>query len=305
MNVNQFECFVSLAQYLNFTKASRAMHITQPAFSRYISNLEDELGIILFYRNKRSVELTEAGKVFLEEVKKMLHHLNNGIINAKQVQNRKSQTLKVGFIGPFASYFLPKLLTNIRNTHPNVGLKISEYSHSNLIESIRNNEVDVAFTASFQLESIADITWKTIYEDCYNVVLHREHPLACNDTVNLKDLSREPCIFMNSKEWSQGYKRVENICLKHGFSPIVVSEEQYITSVMTLVECRVGYAILPKVFQILASPELRFIKIEKFNEVSEEVIAWKKNNSNPCIPIFIDEVEKMIPYIRQVYDNLP
>ncbi|WP_411682163.1 LysR family transcriptional regulator [Clostridium thailandense] len=121
MNINQFECFVSLAQYLNFTKASRVMHITQPAFSRYISNLEDELGIVLFHRNKRSVVLTEAGKVFLEDVKRMLRHLNNGIINAKQVQNRKSQILKIGFIGPFASYFLPKLLDNIRNTHPNIG----------------------------------------------------------------------------------------------------------------------------------------------------------------------------------------
>lgn len=304
MNINQFECFISLAQYLNFTKASRAMHITQPAFSRYISNLEEELGIILFYRDKRSVTLTEAGKVFLEEVKKMIHHLNNGIINAKQVQSGKSCTLKVGFIGPFASCFLPKLLENIQKNHPNIGLKISEYSHSNLIEAIRNNELDVAFTASFQLDSIADVTWKTIYEDCYHVVLHRDHPLAYKDTVNLQELSREPCVFMNPKDWFQGYKRVENICLKHGFSPIVVSEEQYITSVMTLVECKVGYAILPKVFKVLAPPGVRFIKIEKFNELSEEVIAWKKSNANPSLHVFIDELEKLIPYIKQVYDKL-
>jgi len=299
MNINQLECFISLAETLNFTKASRLMYITQPLFSRQISSLEEELEVTLFYRNKRSVILTDSGKVFLEEAKEIIHHYNNGIIRARQVENGKEGSIKIGFLGPAARPFLPKLVKKIRTKYPNIALKFSEYSHSSITEAIRENEVDVAFTVLEALQSIENLTWKLIYDDCLCVALHKEHHLARNKTINLKDLAKEPFVSMNRKDWGQGYNRVEKICLEHGFSPVIVAEERYLSSLLTLVECEVGYGIVPKSFQKVASKDLSFINIEKFTEPDKVVVAWKNNNNNPFISQFIEEVESLIPYIKE------
>lgn len=299
MNIKQLECFISLAETLSFTKASRQMYITQPSFSRHISSLEDELGIVLFYRNKRAVMLTDAGKVFLEEAKKVIYHYNNGIIRARQVERGKEGRIKIGFLGPAARPFLPKLVKNFRTKYPNIALELSEYSHSSITEAIIGDEVDVAFTVLVALNSIEDLEWKHIYDDCLCVVLHREHHLANKGSINLKDLAKEPFVSMNRKDWGQGYNRVEKICLEYGFSPIIVSEERYLSSLLTLVECEVGYGIVPKSFQKVASKDLRFINIEKLNESDKVVAAWKKYNNNPFMPQLIEEVEKLIPYIQE------
>lgn len=300
MNINQLECFISLAETLSFTKSARQMYITQPSFSRHISSLEEELEVTLFFRNKRAVMLTDSGKVFLEEAKKIIYHYNNGILRVRQVENGKEGSIKIGFLGPAARPFLPKLIKKIRNKYPSISLKFSEYSHSSITEAIRNNEIDIAFTVLVALQSIEDLVWKYIYNDCLCVVLHKEHYLANKDTIDLKELANEPFVSMDRKDWRQGYNRVEKICLEHGFSPVIVAEERYLSSLLTLVECEVGYGIVPRCFQKVASKDLSFINIEKFNEPDEVVVAWKKSNNNMFIPMFIEEVEKFIPYINEI-----
>jgi DNA-binding transcriptional LysR family regulator len=291
VTINQIEFFVSLAKFLNFTKASRAMHITQPAFSRQISNMEEELGIVLFQRNKRSVQLSVAGNAFIREAEKVLIHYNKGIVMAQQAKAGQLGSINIGFLESLAKLFLPDFISNFRDNNPDIHLKFDEFDHTSLAESLRNYEVDIAFTTSEGINLISNITWKSIFVDYHCVVMHRDHPLASNDSINITSLANESFILMNPRNSDQGNNASIQMCLDHGFYPKVVSEASFINSLLFLVDCKEGIAFLPKHLQYMASPNIRFIKLENCTTPIEVIAAWKRNNSNPCLRRFIDEIE--------------
>src|SRR5690349_13671033 len=99
MELRQLHYFVAVAEELNFSRAAERLRITQPPLSLQIQNLEKELGFPLFYRNNRQVELTDAGKLFLDEVRKIFDHLDRAVQNAKRTHHGKLGTLNVGFVG--------------------------------------------------------------------------------------------------------------------------------------------------------------------------------------------------------------
>ncbi|MBS4024073.1 MAG: LysR family transcriptional regulator [Clostridia bacterium] len=293
MDIKQLECFVSLANTLNFTKSSTLMYISQPAFSRHITKLEEELGTVLFHRDKRSVTLTPFGEVFLEEAEKMIMHYNNGITLAKQAESGLFGSLKIGFHNFTLDEFLPSLITSFRSSFPNIGLILNGYSHSELSEAIRNGKVDFVYTASNELPRISGITSKIIAKHSFCAVMHQDHPLAANTRINAADLKNEPFILMDRKESAQGHNINMQICLNHGFSPLVVSYARFVTTVLVLIDCKVGISILPNSFKNLASPRIRFVPLENIDSF-REIVAWKKDNPNPCMPYFIDELQKVL-----------
>jgi DNA-binding transcriptional LysR family regulator len=299
MDLKQLECFVSLANTLNFTKSSALMYISQPALSRHITKLEEELGTILFHRDKRSVTLTPFGQAFLEEAEKIIMHYNNGITLAKQAESGLFGSLKIGFHNFTLDDFLPSLITSFRSNYPDIGLILSGYSHSELSEAIRNGKVDFVYTASNELPRISGITSKIIAKHSFCAVMHHNHPLAAKASINAGDLKNEPFILMDRKESAQGYNIITQICLNHGFSPIVVSYARFVTTVLVLIECQAGISILPSSFKNLASAKVCFVPLENVDSF-REIVAWKKDNPNPCMPFFIDQLYKVLSSADQV-----
>ncbi|MBP2654606.1 MAG: LysR family transcriptional regulator [Firmicutes bacterium] len=294
MTIYQLELFVTLAHALNFTKASRLMHITQPAFSRHISSLEEELGIILFDRNKRSVELTAPGKVFLSETKKLLRHYNKGIMLAQQANTGQSGNLSLGFLESTSSFFMPNFIRGFHDTYPKIHLKFDEFNHIDLNEALSTNEVDVAFTTATGIDLIPHIAKKLLFEDYHYIAMHRDHPLASKDSINLSLLEKEPFVIMHPHHSDQGYYFAMQICITHGFTPMIAAEARFINSLLFLIDCKIGIGLLPKHLQHFASPNLRFIPIENHTDPIEVVVAWKNNNSNPCLVHFIKELENYL-----------
>ncbi|MCC5912360.1 MAG: LysR family substrate-binding domain-containing protein [Clostridiaceae bacterium] len=132
-----------------------------------------------------------------------------------------------------------------------------------------------------------------VFTETISVVMHCDHPLANTNSIDLAELANENFIALNRKESPQGFHQTLMICADKGFSPNIVSEPRLLHTVLLLVDSGMGIAILPKSLQLHSSPSLRFIDIEGKKVEHALVVAWKKSNINPSIPLFLQEIESL------------
>ncbi|MDW7671103.1 MAG: LysR substrate-binding domain-containing protein [Bacillota bacterium] len=291
MEMRQLKCFASVAEYLSFTEAARHLYVAQSAVSQQIAALEKELGVSLFQRNKRSVKLTNAGQVLLKETQFLLSRMNEAVEKARQADVGLIGTLRIGFLGYTERIILPPLIRRFRKLYPQIELKLDQYHHGELIEMLSNEELDIGFTLAFGIEPVSSLDVQTIFQENISVVMHEDHPMASLKTVDLAALASEPFVVINRRESPQGYQQTLQICSNHGFTPRIEHEPRLMQTLLMLVDAGLGISILPLSAQLQASDTLRFIPLKEQQQGHELVAAWKRNNTNPSIPLFLKEIE--------------
>ncbi len=292
MDMRQLQYFISVAETLNFTKAAKQHYIAQQAISQQIAALEKKLGVQLFYRNNRSVQLTPAGKVFYKEIKIITARLEDAINKALRAASSFEGTLKVGFLGPNEKWFLPELIRKFRNSYPNIDLTMTQGNLEKLRESIQQGLLDIAFNFSLCMDPASGITWKTINRDPICVILYRDHPLANEPRIRLASLANDSFVAIDRREAPFAFDAMVRQCLNSGFSPKIVSQSRSFETVLFMVEAETGIALVPRCFEIYTNDKLRFIELEGETETVELVVAWLKDNPNPAIPLFLKALEE-------------
>ena len=299
MDIRQLRYFISVAQNLSFTGAAKELFVAQSAVSQQIADLEKKIGVQLFVRDKRSVKLTSAGSVLLKESISLVKKTEEAIEKTRQADQGIIGSLKLGFLGYSERIYLPHLIRQFRGAYPNIDLQLEQYNHGILNEALITGELDIGFTFSFGLNTIGGLEGKSVFTETISVVLNCEHPLAHRTSVNISELAKENFIVLNREESPQGFNQTLLICANNGFFPTIGREPRLLHTVLLLVESGMGIAILPRSLKLHSSPSLRFIDIEGQKNEYELVLAWKKNNTNPSIPLFIEELEIAKTQIRQ------
>ncbi len=294
MDIKQFRYFMAVAEHLNFTEAANQLFIAQSSLSQRIVELEKTLGVKLFTRNKRSVQLTSAGKVFLKEATYLLQKFEEATERTRQADSGIQGTLNIGFLGYSVNQFLPKVINKVRKQYPLIKLKLDRYSHGRLNEALKNDELDITFTSSFGLQNIPNLELLKVYSDISSVVVYEGHPLASVKKVKMAELSEESFITQKREVSPQAYDRFLKMCTDSGFSPNIVNQTSFLDAVLLLVEGGLGIAIMPKNVKSFANSGLHFLDIEGEISQFDIVAAWKENSSNPSIPFFLEEINKVI-----------
>ena len=145
MELRQLHYFITVAEELHFGRAAKRLQMTQPPLSQQIQQLENELGVPLFKRTKRHVELTKAGATFLEGVTRTFEQLNQTIDSTQRAQRGEIGKLEVGFVGSATYDILPPLIREYQNQYPNVELKLQELSTPNQIDELDHQKLDIGF----------------------------------------------------------------------------------------------------------------------------------------------------------------
>lgn len=290
MDIRQLRYFITVAEHLNFTKAANQLYVAQSAISHQIADLEEQIGVKLFIRNKRSVQLTPAGAVFLKEAMEIVEKTSGAIEKAKQTDAGVIGSLSVGFLSVHVRSFLPEVIRRFRELYPKVDPHLNHYPSKMLKEALEEGEIDIALTQPTGLHRIEEIEIQTVAKERYCIVMHENHPLASRDTIKLVDLATEPFIIHNRHDSPIGsYDFIVHLCEQNGLTPRIVSQPRFVDTVPILVESEMGISILPKSFEAVSSPSLRFIEIDGLEGHDFElVMAWKKNNLNPSISMFLD-----------------
>lgn len=291
MDIRQLRYFISVAENLSFTDAAKDLFVAQSAVSQQIADLEKKIGVQLFVRDKRSVKLTSAGSVLLKESISLVDKTEEVIKKTRQAAQGIIGNLKIGFLGYSERFYLPSIIKQFQINYPDVDLQLEQYNHGMLNEALITGELDIGFTFSFGIASIGGLEERHVFTESISAVLHNEHPLAHRDRISISELAKERFIVLNKEESPQGYNQTLLICANNGFFPNICREPRLLHTVLLLVESGMGIAILPKSLRLHSSPSLRFIDIDGEKNEYDLVVAWKKNNGNPSIQLFIKELE--------------
>ena len=294
MDLRPLRYFISVAEHLNFTEASKQLYVAQPAVSQQIAYLEKKLGVKLFNRTKHSVQLTHAGSVFLKDAREIIKKLDESIKNVHQAEEGLIGTINIGLLSVPVRDFLPRLIRKFRRKYPKVNIRLNYYHVGKMIEKLKEDELDIAFTLSLGLQSIGGLEYKTLWTQPHCVIMYQDHPLAHRTSINIAELVQESFVMLEREVSPPGFDLLLAACANHGFSPNLVNTASHIEAVLMMVDAEIGITILPKYFQLFASPSLRFINIEGDDYKFDILASWKKINKNPSIPLFIEELELLL-----------
>ncbi|MBV9228842.1 MAG: LysR family transcriptional regulator, partial [Chloroflexi bacterium] len=194
MELRHLQYFVAVAETLNFSRAAERLCMAQPPLSQQIQRLEEEVGAQLFYRTKRSVRLTEAGQLFLQEAYRTLSQAEHAIQTARRAGKGEIGRLAIGFVGSSAYGFLPTVIRTFRERFPDVELTLREITTVEQVQALHEDRIQVGF---LRLPVSADnIEYEPVQREPFFLVISAKHPLASLPEIPLHALEYEPFIFV-------------------------------------------------------------------------------------------------------------
>ncbi len=252
IKLHHLHYFVVVAEELHFRRAAARLHITQPGLSHQIKSFEEAVGVRLLDRTRRRVELTQAGRVLLDEGRRALGQVDRAIDLARRTGRGETGRLIVASIGSAAYHVLPGLLRAYRGRYPDVELVLREMSTPTQAGAVRRGEIDVGF-----LRLPADtegLVTRIVREESMAVFVPEAHPLAAVPEVPLDALAGEPLIVFPASPRPSWADHVVRACRDAGFEPNVVQEAMESVTVVSLVAAGIGLAPVPEGLTVLARP---------------------------------------------------
>src|ERR1051325_11729490 len=269
MELRDFRYFVVVADEGHITRAAERLGIQQPPLSQRIKAIECELDVQLFRRKARGVELTDAGRAFLDHARAMLAQYEHAFEATRRTARGEQGRLCVGVTptGPFHP-LVPRIIRSFREAFPLVTLTLEECLSPALLERLRNEQMDAAFLRTPMVEP-EDLAINILLEEPMVVALPSGHALVQNDDgapLSLKDLAGEIFIVYARHSGPGLYDATTAACLKAGFSPRIGQEAPRITSALSLVAAGLGISAVPASMQRMIMDGVAYRRLKGPNQ---------------------------------------
>ena len=288
-DIRQMQRFVAVAEQRSFRRAAAYLNVSQPPLSISIRNLENEIGVQLVLRDRKRVELTKAGEIFLERAKLILSQVDDSIRLAQSVKEGLHGQISVGFF-PTATYeVLPQILRIFRISYPDVGLRFIELTTPEQPEALRQKHIDVGIFLAPTVD-VAGLNLEIFHRERLIVALPRDHQFAVKAKLHLEELRNEKFIFIPPR-WGTGYHaRVSHAFTQAGFAPDVVAEVGHLHTLVSLVAAGMGIAVGVSSLMNFQPPGVVF---KEFADNPSELyvefgLAWRGDDDGPLLASFLN-----------------
>lgn len=288
MELRHLLYFKTVAEQLHFGRAASTLFISQPPLSRQIKELEQELGVILFSRKNKRVNLTDAGKYFKTEVDAIFSRLEESKTIVKQIHQNESGELKIGYTGSVYQSQLAEVLKTMRVEFPYLRTNLFEVPTLTQIKALEQGNLDVGIMRAPVYSE--QIMVQTLFFDPFMLVI----PKRTSDFAERQEmtafLESTPFIFFN-KDFAPHYNaKLLEICNRLGFRPDIVHEANNVNSILQLIEAGLGVSILPcSLKKQYGNLNVSFIDLSEIPVNTEVVLAYKAGNRNPALKWFIEQ----------------
>jgi DNA-binding transcriptional LysR family regulator len=242
LDFGQIEAFVQVAMHNSFSRAAESLQLTQPSITARIQALEREMGEELFERGGRGVRLTDAGRVFLPYVERILQQLQEARDAVDDVRNVQLGSLRVGAAITISTYVLPNILHQFCQEYPGVEVVIRTGRSEQVLNMLQADEVQVGIIRSL---SVADIETIPLYDDEIVLVAYPDHPFARRGGCTISEAAREPIVLFD--RGSSYYGMIHDIFRKAEVIPNVAMELDSLEATKRMVEEGLGIALVPLV----------------------------------------------------------
>jgi DNA-binding transcriptional LysR family regulator len=281
MELRHLSYFQAVAEELNYRKAAERLFISQPGLSRQIKQLEEELGVQLFERDKKRVELTAAGAYLKGEVDFVLNHLETTKQQLLEIAAGREGELRIGFLGSASNQVLPDLLKKLSLNFPKITTSLEELSNQTQVEMIQKDKLDLGFV---RLASVPeDLEMKVVFRDSFSLVVPNDHSIQIGDFKSVGQFADQSFILFSSDYSNYYYEQILGICRDAGFMPKIKHKSVHALTIFRLVENGLGVAIVPTSLKKGYDLGVRFMEIPGISQFTELSVIWKPENRNPVL----------------------
>lgn len=289
MTLNQLTYFQAVARYQHFRLAASNLNISQPSLSRSISNLEEELGIILFERKGRTVTLTKYGKIFLEHADRILSDVALAEKQMKKLSGNSGH-VDIAYVFPLAARYIPHMVRRFLGTGNNsqISFSFQQSYTAEMMSGLKEEKYDVVFGS--YIENEPDIQFVPILYQEMIVITPLGHPLSRKKNLSIRDLESYPII---GYDRTSGLGRFTNrTYASYGISPEIICESPDENAISALVEEAFGIALVADVEEI-HERNVHILKVEDENLVHTVYMAYLKDRYMiPAVKNFIHFIHK-------------
>lgn len=286
MNLNQLNCLIAVAKYLNFTEAARELNLVQSAVSHNISELEKELGVELFIRKYRSIALTPAGEILLKEAYKITDAVRDAEAKTRSAANGDTGCLSFGYVfTPLAADYIPRIQA-FAQAYPSIEVSYNSYDSVTIPRLLENYKLDFGFARYRTVAAKEKLKWHFLYNCELCAVVSEHHYLAGAESVKFERLLNENLLLINRQITPGMHDMAIEICMDAGGLPVIRDEYNDILTVVMLVELGAGFTILPESWRNTFNSRLSFIPIEGTPR-HEVGLAWNGNIKNHAAATFL------------------
>jgi len=264
------------------------VHIVQPALSRQIRALEDELGVRLFARDRRRVALTPAGAVFLEEARSVLEHVARAVEAAQRADRGELGSLRIGYVPAMVSTGLPEMVRRFRQCYPDVDVMLQEMTPAMQVESLLRERVDVGFVRGPVHEPA--LATRTVLEEPLVAALPSGHRLGRHKRLRLAMLADEPFVLQARSLGAGSHDQILAVCRSAGFSPRVVQEGSQ-AEVASLVASGAGVAVVPASLRAIRRAGVLYRPLHE-RPMTRLDMVWRKDAALPVLDAFLADVQQ-------------
>ncbi len=289
MELRHLRYFVGVASELNFTRAAQKLHIAQPALSRQIRQLEDELGAVLFERTKRGVCLTDAGRAFLVEAQALLKQSDEAVRSA-QTRNAARSELNVGYIWGLFHSLVPPVLARFRQKSPETAVHLFDLLPLAQAQALLEGRLDAGFIG-FAHEAAADGLQRQKIGTCkFVAVLPKNHRAVRQSRVALEELTNDFFLGISEQTYPGASRYVTAACERAGFRPKILQMVERGYTILGLVASGCGVALLPESLKAMPHSGVVFRPLAQ-PVTADLFVAWRNGSVPSPLAEFLKSLE--------------
>ena len=291
MELRQLRYFIAVAEELHFTRAAARLHIGQPPLSHAIQMLEADLGARLLERNKRWVRLTEAGRLFLADARRILTLAEQARDTARRADRGEMGELRIGFTysTPLTPLFAAAI-NRYRQEYPQVTLILQELATLRQLEGLEQRSIDLGFIRPPELPIPPSIHTNALREDPLVVVLPSGHPLAAKAVLAIAELANESFVMYPQGAGTGIYPQIFRLCREAGFAPRITQTANESSTIIGLVAAGSGITLLPSSFERISLEGVTYRPISDKGAITMLYLARREDETSPMVKAFVDMV---------------
>ncbi|RUL70194.1 LysR family transcriptional regulator [Dyella choica] len=243
MNVNlrQLRVFLAVARQRHFHRAAEHLHLSQPAVSRHVAELESELGVRLFDRSTREVVTTEAGRYLESAIERVLDELEGVLDHVHSEGERRRGKIRIASVPTLSASLMPLCIADCAREYPELTIQLHDQTQTLVLDSVRGGEVD--FGVAIEPPQAGEFASEVIMHDPFCLACRPDHPLARHKTVSWRKLQGQPLVLL---DYSSGSRRlIDQLLQKHGVAAHVVQQTGHPYTAFRMVEAGLGVTITP------------------------------------------------------------
>jgi LysR family transcriptional regulator, hca operon transcriptional activator len=297
MELRHLRYFVAVADAGSLTvAAARKLHTSQPSLSRQIRDLEDEVGAQLFTRSAHGIELTPAGRAFLDHARLVLSHAEAAAGAAHRIANPAKPSFAIGFLTGHELTWMPEALQILRDGLPNIDVMISSQYSPRLADALSKGKVDAAFLRREQ--GMAELAYRFLVKEPLLVILPNDHRLAALKAIGPRDLVGET--FVAVSDTAPVLRAVVDDYLKRsGIDITPAHEADHLSMGMSLIASTRGVGLLPVYAQKFLASSLTSRPLKGDTPTVDLVFGYKRSNRSPILKLLLSRLDELIARVSK------